>query len=73
MKDLKTCTTINDKDLSRILNCSTDKNIVFNATNTKFKVLTTAYIKTYHKLDETKDLEIKCMEKQLELVNEWKL
>ena len=26
-----------------------------------------------HKLDEIKDFEIQCMEKQLELVNEWKL
>ena len=32
-----------------------------------------AEIKACHKLDEIKDLEIKCMEKQLELVNEWKL
>lgn len=29
-------------------------------------------MKAYHKLNEIKDLEIKCLEKQVELVNEWK-
>lgn len=36
-------------------------------------LLTTAQMKAYHKLNEIKDLEIKCLEKQVELVNEWKL
>ena len=36
-------------------------------------LLTTAQINVCHKLDEIKDLEVKFMEKQLELVNEWKL
>lgn len=30
-------------------------------------------MKTCHKLDKMKDLEIKCIEKELDLVNEWKL
>ena len=30
-------------------------------------------MKAYHKLNKIKDLEIKCIEKQLELVNAWKL
>lgn len=36
-------------------------------------LLSTAQMKAYHKLNEIKDLEIKCLEKQVELVNEWKL
>ena len=32
-----------------------------------------AEIKACHKLDEIKDLEIKCMEKQLELPNDCKV
>ena len=57
----------------RLLNWSTDNNLVFNAIKTKLMLLTTAQMKACHKLDEIKDLEIACIEKQLELVNEWKL
>ena len=36
-------------------------------------LLTTAQMKACYKLGEMKNLEIKCIEKQLKLINEWKL
>ena len=71
LKGLKTCCIDIEKYISRLLNCSTDKNLDFNTTQTKFMLLTMAQMKACHKFDT--DLEIKCMEKQLDLMKEWKL
>ena len=73
VKDLKTCCINVQNDLSRLLNSFTYTNLVFNATKTKLMLLITVQIKACHKLDKINDLKIKCMEKQFEWVNEWKL
>ena len=75
VKDLKACCISIEKKkkkLSRSLNWSFDDNLVFNATKTKL-MLTVAQMKACHKLGEIKNLTIKFVEKQLELVNKWKL
>ena len=72
-QELKTCLINVEKDHSKLLNWSNDNNLVFNAIKTEILLLAMAEIKACHKLDEIKDLEIKCMEKQLELPNECKV
>ena len=73
VQDLKTYCVNVEKDLSRLLKWSTDNYLPFNATKTNLMLLTMAQMKACHKFDEIKDITIKCMEKQLELVTEWKL
>ena len=51
LKGLKTCCVDIEKYISRLLNCSTDKNLDFNTTQTKFMLLTMAQMKACHKFD----------------------
>ena len=47
-----------EKDLLRLLNQSTNNNLVFNATITKLMLLAMAQRKACHNLDEIQDLEM---------------
>ena len=62
-KDLKTHFINTGKDLSNLLNWSSNSNLVFNATKTKLMLLITSKMKVYHKWNKINNLEIKCMKK----------
>ena len=69
VKDLKTCCNNIEKDASRLLNCSTNNNLVFNVTKKNNVTNHGSNESWLYKLNEIKDLEIKCMVTQLDLVN----
>ena len=52
---------------------SKDTNLVFNPNKAKLMVISSRQMAQYHKLDSSKTVNIKCNNKTIEIVNEYKL
>ena len=73
IKNINKCSNEIESDLNEVEVWSKDTNLVFNSNKTKVMVISSRQTAKYHQLDSSNKVNIKCNNKNIERVKEFKL